>query len=177
VVARWDRAVVEAFQHAHWGPADWIFELLSGWWVKSLVIIGIGLAADLVGRGRGLPVAAALATASYFAASGLERGLKHAFERSRPSLVDPHVHPLVAVPHSFSMPSGHAATAFAAAVAVVLIHPWLRWPLLCLSALVGISRVWLGVHYLSDVIVGAALGTAVALALWLFACRVTTCAR
>jgi undecaprenyl-diphosphatase len=170
VVARWDRAVVEAFQHAHWGPADWLFELLSGWWVKSIVIIGIGLVADLVGRR--LRAAAALATASYFAASGIERGLKHAFARPRPSLVDPNVHPLITVPHSYSMPSGHAATAFAAAVAVVLIHPRLRWPLLGLAALVAISRVWLGVHYLSDVIVGGALGSAVALTLWLIACRV-----
>ena len=67
------------------------------------------------------------------------------------------------MPHSSSMPSGHATTAFAAAVAVGLVHPRLRWPLLVLAALVAVSRVWLGVHYLTDVIAGAALGTSVAL--------------
>ena len=160
MIARWDRAVVEAFQHAHWGPADWLFELLSDWWVKSLVIIGIGLVADM--WLRRLPVAAVLATASYFTAAGLGAALKDAFDRPRPPLVDPQVHPLVGVPHSASMPSGHAATAFAAAVAVGLVHPRVRWPLLFLAALVAVSRVWLGVHYLTDVIAGAALGTSVA---------------
>jgi undecaprenyl-diphosphatase len=164
VIARWDRAVVEAFQHAHWGPANWLFEHLSDWWVKSLVIIGVGLVADLWSRRA--PIAAALATISYFAADGITLALKRAFDRPRPSVVDPAVHPLVAVPHSGSMPSAHASTAFAAAVAVGLVHPRLRWPLLALAALIAISRVWLGVHYLSDVLVGAVLGAAVALAVW-----------
>jgi undecaprenyl-diphosphatase len=166
VVARWDRAVVEAVQHLRWGPADWIFELLSDWWVKSLVVIGVGLAADLWSRRR-FPAAAVLSTVAYFTAAGIDGLLKRAFERPRPPLVDPAVHPLVSVPHSYSMPSGHAATAFAAAVAVGLVHPRTRRPLLGLAALVAISRVWLGVHYLTDVLAGAALGTAVAFALWL----------
>jgi len=169
VVARWDRAVVEAFQHAHWGSADWVFELLSDWWVKSLLIIGIGVVADL--WRRRLPLAAVLATASYFAASGIELALKEAFRRARPPIVDPRIHPLVAVPDSYSMPSGHATTVFAAAVAVGLVHPRLRLPLLVLAALVAVSRVWLGVHYLTDVIVGAALGAGIALALWFLVVR------
>ena len=60
------------------------------------------------------------------------------------------------------MPSTHAATAFAAAVAVSLVHPRLRWPLVVLASLVSVSRVWLGVHYPTDVLAGAALGTAIA---------------
>jgi undecaprenyl-diphosphatase len=137
--------------------------------VHSALIIGIGLAADL--RGRRPATAAVLSTAAYFVATGIDSVVKGLFERPRPPLVDPAVHPLVAVPHSYSMPSGHAATAFAAAVAVGLVHPRLRWPLLVLAALVAISRVWLGVHYLSDVLAGAALGSAVALALWWLGAR------
>jgi undecaprenyl-diphosphatase len=165
MVARWDRAIVEAFQHAHWGPANWVFEQLSEWWVRGLVIIGVGLLADL--RLRRFPTSTVVAVGSYFAASGITELLKRAFERPRPSVIDPAVHPLVAVPHSFSMPSGHAATAFAAAVAVALFHPRLRGPLVGLAVLVAVSRVWLGVHYLSDVLAGAAIGTAVAVAGWL----------
>ena len=165
MLSRWDRAVVEAFQHAHWHPADVVFIHLSGWWVHSVLIVGIGLAADL--WLRRLPIATALATAAYLAADGLTYELKRAFDRPRPPVADPAVHPLVAVPHDHSMPSGHASTAFAAAVAVGLVHPRLRWPLLALATLIAISRVWLGVHYLSDVLAGAALGTAVALLLWL----------
>lgn len=170
MIARWDRAVVEAVQHLHWGPANWCFELLSDWWVKSLVIIGAGLVADLASRRR-LPVGALLATVCYLAAEGLSFRLKLVFDRPRPSLVDPVVHPLVAAPHSGSMPSTHAATAFAAALAVGLVHPRLRWPLLALAVLISFSRVWLGVHYPTDVLAGAAIGAAIALAAWLLMTR------
>jgi undecaprenyl-diphosphatase len=165
VITRWDRAVVEGFQHLHWGPADWCFEQLSHWWVKSLVIIGVGLAADLASRRR-FPLGAVLGGISYLIATVLADVLKDVFDRPRPSLVDPDVHPLIRVPSSAAMPSGHAAGAFAAAVAVGLVHPRLRWPLLVLAALIALSRIWLGVHYLTDVLVGAALGTAVALVVY-----------
>ena len=133
--------------------------------MKSLVIIGIGLAADLASRRR-FPLGAVLGGISYLVATGLADVLKDVVDRPRPSLVDPDVHPLIRVPSSAAMPSGHAAGAFAAAVAVGLVHPRLRWPLLVLAALIALSRIWLGVHYLSDVLVGAALGTAVALAVY-----------
>jgi membrane-associated phospholipid phosphatase len=165
VITRRDRAVVEGFQHLHWGPADWCFEQLSHWWVKSLVIIGVGLAADLASRRR-FPLGAVLGGISYLIATVLADVLKDVFDRPRPSLVDPDVHPLIRVPSSAAMPSGHAAGAFAAAVAVGLVHPRLRWPLLVLAALIALSRIWLGVHYLSDVLVGAALGTAVSLVVY-----------
>jgi membrane-associated phospholipid phosphatase len=162
VLTRWDRAVVEASQDLHWGPADWVFVQLSSWWVKSLVIIGIGLVADIAARRR-FPLGAVLAAVSYGVATVLANVLKGVFDRPRPPVDHPQIHPLVDVPHSASMPSGHAAGAFAAAVAVGLVHPRLRWPLIVLAALIALSRVWLGVHYLSDVLVGAALGSAVAL--------------
>jgi undecaprenyl-diphosphatase len=164
MIARWDRAVVEALQHLHWGPANWVFERLSDWWVHSVLIIAIGLGADLVRRG--LPLAAILATGSYFVADEISYWLKRLFERPRPPVVDHAVHPLVAVPHSYSMPSGHATTAFATAVAIGLVHRRLLAPLLVLASLIAFSRVWLGVHYLTDVVAGAAIGSAVSLILW-----------
>jgi membrane-associated phospholipid phosphatase len=176
VIARWDRAVVEAVQHLHWGPADWCFEHLSDWWVKSLVIVGAGLVADLLGRRR-FPLGAVLGAVSYLAAEGLSTLLKGVFDRPRPSVVDPAVHPLVAVPHNGSMPSTHAASAFAAALAVGFVHPRLRWPLVVLAALIAFSRVWLGVHYPTDVIAGAALGSAIAFVLWQLSIRFFTEAR
>jgi undecaprenyl-diphosphatase len=155
--------VVEAFQDIHWGPANWCFVHLSDWWVRSLLVIAIGLAADLASRRR-FPLAAVLAAASYLGATLLANALKAATNRPRPSVADPTIHPLIAVPGSSSLPSGHAAGAFAAALAVGLVHPRLRWPLLLLAGLIALSRVWLGVHYLTDVTAGAALGCAVAYA-------------
>jgi undecaprenyl-diphosphatase len=65
-------------------------------------------------------------------------------------------------PHSF--PSGHAARAFLiAVVASALAPPWLIALLWVWAPLVALARVAMGVHYLSDVVAGAVLGTVVAI--------------
>jgi membrane-associated phospholipid phosphatase len=57
-----------------------------------------------------------------------------------------------------SFPSGHATTAFALAAAIGFISPRWFYPGLAFAAVVGVSRVSLGVHYTSDVVAGAILG-------------------
>ena len=65
-------------------------------------------------------------------------------------------------PHSF--PSGHAARAFLIAVVASALAPaWLATLLWIWAPLVSVARVAMGVHYVSDVIAGAALGIAVAM--------------
>ena len=108
------------------------------------------------------PWTAALATVALLAASLSSALLKDAFDRVRPALAEPGVTALVPIPADASMPSGHAATAAAAAGVVALLHPRLRLPLLALVAAIGLSRVYLGVHYPSDVLAGLALGAGVA---------------
>ena len=95
--------------------------------------------------------------------------LKPAFERPRPSLTVPQADPLMGA-GGYSMPSGHAATAFAGAVA--LTYMWKRAaPLFFLLATaIAFSRVYVGVHYPGDVLAGAALGAAVGAA-WVLALR------
>jgi undecaprenyl-diphosphatase len=65
--------------------------------------------------------------------------------------------------HSF--PSGHAATAFAGATVLAVLAPRLRVPLYVLACLIAFSRLYNGVHYPTDVLAGAVLGTATALLL------------
>ncbi len=62
-----------------------------------------------------------------------------------------------------SMPSGHTATIFGLATALALLVPRFGWPLLLSAALIGSSRFLINAHWLSDVIVGALLGSGVAL--------------
>lgn len=81
--------------------------------------------------------------------------LKAAIPRARP-----HLHPLVAVPHTHSFPSGHAATSFACATVIGAALPRARLPLYVLAALVAWSRVYVGVHYPLDILAGALVGVA-----------------
>jgi undecaprenyl-diphosphatase len=87
--------------------------------------------------------------------------LKDAIGRERPPVADPNVHALIPVPHDPSMPSGHAMMAFTGAVFLAAVVPRFRWWFFALATGIAVSRVYLGVHYPSDVIVGAVLGAAV----------------
>ena len=58
-----------------------------------------------------------------------------------------------------SWPSGHTTTAFAFAIAIIILAPRLKYITLPLAALAGYSRMALGAHYLADVIMGATVGT------------------
>jgi membrane-associated phospholipid phosphatase len=64
----------------------------------------------------------------------------------------------VAMPSSTSFPSGHSASAAAFAVAVGDLLPALKLPLRAAASVVAFSRVYTGVHYPSDVLVGATVG-------------------
>lgn len=63
----------------------------------------------------------------------------------------------------FSFPSGHTGSSFAAAIVLLLAVPK-RYgiPAMVLAFLIGFSRLYVGVHYLSDVLCGAAIGTVTA---------------
>ncbi|MDP9285952.1 MAG: phosphatase PAP2 family protein [Actinomycetota bacterium] len=67
----------------------------------------------------------------------------------------------VYVVHSSSFPAGHAATAFAGAVVLSVVAPRLAPAFLGLAVLIAISRVYVGVHYPTDVLAGAVLGALV----------------
>ena len=89
--------------------------------------------------------------------------LKKATGRRRPcAFGEPHCWARLLPPDQFSFPSGHTITAFAVAVSLSLFYPGLAIGLLFCAASVALSRILLGMHFLSDVLAGAGIGTALA---------------
>jgi undecaprenyl-diphosphatase len=84
--------------------------------------------------------------------------LKRAFGRKRPCALEPHCWATLLPPDQFSFPSGHTITAFAVTVALGAFYPSMLAGLFFCAVSVALSRILLGMHFLSDVIAGAVLG-------------------
>ena len=118
----------------------------------------IGVAILLFGgehRFEALGAAVISATLSVF----LFLCLKRLAGRSRPCQIEPHCWATLLPPDQFSFPSGHTMTAFAVAIPLLLFYPTLTVGLLFCALSIAASRILLGMHFLSDVLAGALIGT------------------
>ncbi len=84
--------------------------------------------------------------------------LKRTFGRKRPCALEPHCWATLLPPDQFSFPSGHTITAFAVTVALGAFYPAMLVGLFFCAISVALSRILLGMHFLSDVVAGAAIG-------------------
>lgn len=110
-------------------------------------------------------VSLGVATAIYFVLNRIVR-------RTRPFLAVKGLTMLGSKPLNYSFPSGHTTSAFAVAVVVFLCLPRkFGIPALILAALIAFSRLYIGVHYPTDVLTGFLIGTITAIVVRAFMMR------
>jgi undecaprenyl-diphosphatase len=112
----------------------------------------------------------AIAFCAWYLAEWVEHAVKVWAARARPCRAIEGIRLIVACPKSFSMPSGHSITSFSVALPLFYLTReyiglvWRVYPLLLASA-IAFSRLYLGVHYPTDVLAGALMGAAIAMTL------------
>lgn len=89
---------------------------------------------------------------------GVFKILKRISHRPRPCQIEPHCWSKVLPPDKFSFPSGHTMTAFSIALVLSYFYRGVEFPLYFMAISIAVSRVVLGMHFLSDVLAGAILG-------------------
>ena len=142
-----------------WRPPRWL-RLCALWATRAgdgWLWYALGLAILLAGdaqRGQALAGGALAAVSSVVCFQFMKR----LANRRRPCCIEPHGWADLLPPDRFSFPSGHSMTAFAVATSVVLAYPALLGILLACALSVAASRILLGMHFLSDVLVGSVLG-------------------
>lgn len=126
-----------------------------------LLILGALAAFDKT-TGRKVALAGLAAFAIGFAGAEV---LKEIVLRPRPFAVLPDVRLLIPAPHSFAFPSGHTTSSFAVASGAVLAArkllgkmPLWGWPMFALAAAISYSRIYVGVHWPTDVAAGILFG-------------------
>jgi membrane protein DedA with SNARE-associated domain/membrane-associated phospholipid phosphatase len=161
-IVRFDRAL-DDYLHAHATPALTTFFLIVTAWgsIEAIVLLGVVVATFLAWGRRWLFLGSWLAAVA--GSAFLNHVLKGLFERPRPDFE----HPLL-VETSYSFPSGHAMESFVvygmlAYLAVLVLRSWesrvaVVFEAALLVVLIGFSRMYLGVHYFSDVLAGYAAG-------------------
>jgi YegS/Rv2252/BmrU family lipid kinase len=159
-----DRALLRRATRAGHPTSDHVLRTLTQAANKSRLWLVIAAVLSLAGRSRGRRAAQRGLLAIGFTSTLVNGPLKYLWRRKRPvaELLDTRPS-LIVMPKSFSFPSGHAASAFAFATGVVGEWPAVGVPIAGVAAAVGYSRVRTGVHYPSDVAVGAGLGVAAGL--------------
>jgi undecaprenyl-diphosphatase len=160
---RWDRALcIQLNQRLRYAMLVRAFQGVS-WLGNGIFWYALMLALLLIHRDEAvlavlhMALVGAVCTASY-------KMLKRGTLRPRPFEVVPLIAAGAPVLDKFSFPSGHTLHAVAFALVACAYYPYLAVVLVPFTVLTAASRVVLGLHYPSDVLAGAAIGTAVALA-------------
>ena len=153
------------FHFCNQGLRNWFFDAIFPFLTDlnrkpiALVIVGILWLLLLLKGGRHGRFAALLLIPTIALSDQLSSSvLKFLIERARPCHDLANVHLLIGCGSGYSFPSSHAVNNFAGAIVLSYFLPRWTWAFFSFAALVAFSRVYVGVHYPSDVIGGAIIG-------------------
>ncbi|NUN10887.1 MAG: phosphatase PAP2 family protein [Ignavibacteriaceae bacterium] len=128
---------------------------VNNWYISYIILLGILFTKDgRRGKFAGLLVIFLILASDQFGA----KVLKEWFARIRPCNVLPDAITPLGTQGTYSFPSNHALNNFAVAAFFSLIYPKLKYLLYTVASLIALSRVYLGLHYPSDILGGAVIG-------------------
>lgn len=155
VITQWDFSVLDAIASCRNPVLDAFFSAVTH--LGDAGILWIALALSLLCIRKTRPLGLCMALALIFDLLLCNMILKPLVGRIRPYELR-EVALLIKAPHDASFPSGHTAASFAAAGVLALRRSRLAIPALILAAIIAFSRLYLYVHYPTDVIGGIAVG-------------------
>ena len=152
----WELDLLHWFQSIHNTVLDWLVPKITmlgnaGWFWIAVTLLLLVLPLN-----RKMGVQAALSLILTVIICNII--LKPSIMRCRPCWLEPEVQLLVKVPHDYSFPSGHSNASFAVATAIFTRNKKLGIPALILAAAIAISRLYVFVHWPTDVLVGTLTG-------------------
>ena len=145
-----------------WRPPRWmrIWMVLASRVGDGWLWYGIGLILLFFGGPNRFRAVGAAAISEALSVTIFLR-LKKLAGRKRPCAIGQNCWSTLLPPDQFSFPSGHSMTAFSVVVPLLLFYPSLTAGLLFCAFSIALSRIMLGLHFLSDVLVGSALGAVI----------------
>ena len=156
-----DLAIFYFFNHTlSTGFFDKFFSIITdvnNWYIAYIILAGIAVTK---GGTRGRIAVAGLIFLIIFTDQTGYKILKEIFQRIRPCNALPDVITPIDCRGSFSFPSNHALNNFAASTFLWRLFPKFKWVFFITAFLVALSRVYLGLHYPSDIAAGAIIGAA-----------------
>ncbi len=165
---QWEKRMILRLNSGSHPAADqlmlWATRMGNGglaWIAVSLIMMGMGW------RLEGLMTLLALSLTAFL----INLVIKPMFTRKRPYEILKSVRTMIAPPFGSSFPSGHAASSFAAASMLWFFNMPFRHLALVLALLITVSRVYLMVHFPSDVLVGVVSGIVISYLTYLLALR------
>jgi len=148
--------ILDALQSIHTPFLDWLMVAVTNLGDYGLIWIILALILTILPKTRRTGTALMIALLLDVLVSNI--WLKNYVARLRPCEVNPTVPLLIPKPLDYSFPSGHTAASFTASCTLLGMKSRLGWPSLFLSMLIAFSRLYLYVHYPTDVLAGMLVG-------------------